>query len=410
VAVRFHRHRQHKFGNQDYRQDPFLSLPVNKERGRVSLPDVQPKTKQNLSQKSNKKLARSFTDKMTPKPNLITAWNEGVMGDKEFIVSCKGRPFSILTAPQFPTPNVTYVDYSLVHELNLRLSDMQCRKLSFCGQKLRILGQISTTVQCIANGATAGNLQFKAHVVEDLKKHFDTHSIAGVKLSNKLLGSSAQISNENSTEPTDVSSSESPVSDVESKKKKKRKKLLKTTMATRSSDETQSTSEEESDDEMTYGEKLVAMLNAQSAIPIEERTINPRHQAIIDSLGLNSNQPQISSSNLAPDEYNDTYTNVSTVLTGSAAKPGLPKTESTKYKKHPKKQAAQVQHGADKCTMMCEACDDVSTIPEDCGYNPRIVPEDFEPCSLQCPGRWCPCFKRWREWASLPEGGGRRKR
>ena len=92
------------------------------------------------------------------------------MGDREFVVCCKGRPFSILTAPQFPTPIVTYVDYDLIHSLNIRMSDLQCNQLSYEGQNLRILGKISTSIQSFPDGVSSGNIQFKANVVDDLKK------------------------------------------------------------------------------------------------------------------------------------------------------------------------------------------------------------------------------------------------
>ena len=105
-----------------------------------------------------------------------TAYNLGRCGDKEFIVACKGRPYSILTAANFPIPPVTYVDYNLIRDLNLRMSDLQCTKLFYGGQKLRILGKISTTVQCIVDGSPMGHMHFKAHVVEDLKSRFDTHT------------------------------------------------------------------------------------------------------------------------------------------------------------------------------------------------------------------------------------------
>ena len=52
---------------------------------------------------------------------------------------------------------------------------------------MRILGQISTTVQCIIDGSPLGNIQMKCHVVEDLKKHFNTHGIAGEKIRKKLF-------------------------------------------------------------------------------------------------------------------------------------------------------------------------------------------------------------------------------
>ena len=101
----------------------------------------------------------------TSKPNIITMSNEGKFGDREFVVSCKGRPFAILTAPQFPTPAFTMVDLNLMRDLNLRMTDMQCSKLLYGGQKLRILGKVSTSVQCIVNGMPAGNMHLKAHVM-----------------------------------------------------------------------------------------------------------------------------------------------------------------------------------------------------------------------------------------------------
>ena len=82
-----------------------------------------------------------------PKPNQITASNIGHNGDLEFVVACKGRPFTILTSPQLPTPPINYVDYGLINDLGLRMTDLQCRKLFFSGEKLRILGKVSTSVQ-----------------------------------------------------------------------------------------------------------------------------------------------------------------------------------------------------------------------------------------------------------------------
>ena len=115
-------------------------------------------------------------------PNQITPYNLGMNGEKEFVVACKGRPFSILISPLLPFPTVTYLDYDLVRDLKLRMSSLQCRKLFYSGEKLRILGQFSRTVQCIIDGSPLGNIQMKCHVVEDLKKHFNTHGIAGEKL------------------------------------------------------------------------------------------------------------------------------------------------------------------------------------------------------------------------------------
>ena len=101
----------------------------------------------------------------------------------EFVVACKGRPFSILTAPSFTTPTTTLIDFNLVRDLKLNMTDLQCAKIQYGGHKMRILGKISTSVQCIKDGSQAGNLHLKATVVQDLYQTFDTHSIAGTKLS-----------------------------------------------------------------------------------------------------------------------------------------------------------------------------------------------------------------------------------
>ena len=113
----------------------------------------------------------------------VTTCQDSHGGDKEFVVACKNRPFTILVSPNFPTPEVNFIDHKLVSELKLKMTDLQCRKLHFGSQKLRVLGKVSTSVQCITNGLVAGNLHFKASVVENLYEHFDSHGIAGHKLS-----------------------------------------------------------------------------------------------------------------------------------------------------------------------------------------------------------------------------------
>ena len=132
----------------------------------------------------------------------VTLSNDGSQGDREFVFACKGRPFVVLTAPNFPTPATTLMDYTLVRDLNLRMSDLQCSKFNYGGQKLRILGKISTSVQCITSGAVSGNLHLKALVIQDLYQSFDVHAIAGDKLSSKLIGSPFALSPETETEPT----------------------------------------------------------------------------------------------------------------------------------------------------------------------------------------------------------------
>ena len=102
--------------------------------------------------------------------------------------SYKGRPFVALVSTHLPTPNSTYIDHLLCAELGLRLSDIQCKKMSFAGQKLRLLGKISCTVQCVLDGNIFGSYQLKANVIENLYQHFDSHCIAGKKMNSFLNG------------------------------------------------------------------------------------------------------------------------------------------------------------------------------------------------------------------------------
>jgi len=160
-------------------------------------------------------------------PRHVTHCQDGFHGEQEFVVACKGRPFTILTSSNLPNPAITLVDHKLVTELKLRMSDLQCSKLNYGGKKLRILGKISTSVQCIMGGTVSGNMHIKASVVENLNDHFDVHSIAGNKLSKLLVSPPNCVASDmatNSPEPTTPTT-----------KKKKRKTLNPTVMSPSSS-------------------------------------------------------------------------------------------------------------------------------------------------------------------------------
>lgn len=116
----------------------------------------------------------------------ITSYNQGLLGDREYIFAVKGRPFAILSSPGNNTPDFNLIDWALVRDLNLKMSDLQCTKFYFSGHKMRILGKISTTVQCIQDGRIFGNFHIKARVVEDLYTKMDTHGVAGNKLNEQL--------------------------------------------------------------------------------------------------------------------------------------------------------------------------------------------------------------------------------
>ena len=107
----------------------------------------------------------------------------------EYIFACKGRPFGCLTSPHIPTPTSTLMDYNLVKDLGLKMYDLQYQKFSYCGQKLRILGRVSITVQTIHDGLASGSFHLRANVILDLNKTVDCECVAGVKLSSRLENS-----------------------------------------------------------------------------------------------------------------------------------------------------------------------------------------------------------------------------
>merc|ERR1719192_2188070 len=105
---------------------------------------------------------------------------------REFVFTIKGRPFSMLSTPKLPVPSLSLIDYNLVRELGLKMKELQCSKFSYGGSRFRILGKISQTVQTIKDGVMNGTAHLRAAVVENLTAVFDTHSIAGKKMTELL--------------------------------------------------------------------------------------------------------------------------------------------------------------------------------------------------------------------------------
>ena len=143
--------------------------------------------------------------------NVTMSYNYG-NHDVEYVFSYKNRPFSVLVSSNIPTPTSSYIDHKLATELGLKMSDLQCKKISFCGKKLRMLGKVTCTVQCIRNGRSHGNFFMKAAVIENLTDHFDTHCVAGVKMKALLRGEDVCDSAADSDEARTPSKSSEPTS------------------------------------------------------------------------------------------------------------------------------------------------------------------------------------------------------
>ena len=52
-------------------------------------------------------------------------------------------------SPHLPTPSSTLIDYNIVRDLGIKMTDLQYTKFAFAGNKLRILGKVAITVQTI---------------------------------------------------------------------------------------------------------------------------------------------------------------------------------------------------------------------------------------------------------------------
>lgn len=141
---------------------------------------------------------------------FITLCYDNYEDQKEFVFAVKGRPFSMLSSQRLPVPTSSLIDFNLVSDLGLQMSDLQCAKFTYGGRKLRILGKITQTVQTITNGVISGTMHLKASVVEGLRDAIDSHSIAGKKMSELL----AKKINLRSSSPGSLSSSPARPSSV----------------------------------------------------------------------------------------------------------------------------------------------------------------------------------------------------
>ena len=121
----------------------------------------------------------------------LTVSHEYHDADTEFVFSYRGQPFAT-TISSFCQSPTTLIDFSLVRDLKMKMTDLKCQRFSFGGQKtMRILGKVSTYVQYVKDGTPMGQCQFTATVVRGLTQSLDVDSIAGAKLVSKLTGTEA---------------------------------------------------------------------------------------------------------------------------------------------------------------------------------------------------------------------------
>ena len=107
-------------------------------------------------------------------------------GEEQHVFTCRGRPFVALISPQITTLPFTIIDYDFIKSVGLELTDVQCRPFRYDGHKMRILGQVSTTIQCVQDGMITKDFRFEALVASDLYGLLDSHCVIVDKMKERI--------------------------------------------------------------------------------------------------------------------------------------------------------------------------------------------------------------------------------
>ena len=255
--------------------------------------------------------------------------------DEEFVLSYKGRPFSVLASDELPTASSSYIDHLLVRELDIKMTDLQCKKMSFSGVKMRMLGKISVTVQCIRDGRTCGTFHLKASVIENLNQRFDTHCVAGKNTATLLRGG--------------ICTSSGTLSETSSPSRSRRSATPSPARSDRS-----------------------------ESPPASTRSVSP------------PTTPIRTLPRFPPKGTPDVITEYPRTPTKSP--PGFPAKPQFARPDSPPK--PRVRHGQFFCSW--EQCVPIQPdCPAECGFSPQMgLPPGYQPCAPDCVGGYCPCLRR----------------
>ena len=135
-----------------------------------------------------------------------TTYSYGDAGE-EYVFTCQGHPFAVLDSKILPNWDDSLIDYDFVRKVGLKLTSIQCMRVTFGGHTLRIMGRIRATVQCVQNGRSLGEFKIDAKAATDIVRRFDTYMIAGRKMKKKLAAHRVDTTGEeeSTSSPTKVS-------------------------------------------------------------------------------------------------------------------------------------------------------------------------------------------------------------
>ena len=318
--------------------------------------------------------------------------------DKEFVFCCKGRPFPALVSPHLPTPTASLLDYSLVRDLGLQMHDLQCQKFTFAGFKMRILGKIATTVQCIHEGVSSGTFHIKANVVLDLAKNLDTECVAGVKMAAQLKG--------DVTPSTPVRAAPSPAPSVPAAQSPRTPPPRAPHRSPRSPPRS------------PPGFPARPQYAASPGVSIPQpRPTVPVFSVSDDGCELSPRTANVRA--LTTAFYNaDLKPNIKmeTLALKKADPDGdlVEDNDGNKTYNFTNRVVYQYGHGREKCTrtkcysLLQQA---LAKFPNNCGFNKQwLLPEKFYPCGEYCSGGFCSCLRRYNNKTNNISREGKKKK
>ena len=328
--------------------------------------------------------------------------------ENEYVFVCKGRPFAVLVSPLLPTPTSNLLDYDLVRSLGLKLTDLQCRKFIFAGRKLRILGRVSTAVQCVQNGKVSGTFHIKGLVVSDLYTLLDTHCVASARMKQQIAASETLVIPDDddvvapSTPPRAATPSPSTTSTPSVPAWSPRTPPgFPPTPQYCSSPGISESGSSVAEDVLVPSKCLLSQDGPH--LPADEVAANlhvPPYDANIYLMDVVFNKADLQTS-VAKEKQ--------AIISGSAGPGGKEDTKADTFTFTTKAgYTYKTGHGRNKCTRArCELqrhvpIDKVDRkLPNNCGLHEQwSLPDDFWYCGLECRGGFCDCLRQWER------GGG----
>ena len=318
---------------------------------------------------------------------MKTNFNEPTMSynygneDREFIFCVKGRPFPCLVSPHIPTPTASLLDYNLVRELGLKMVDLQCQKFSFAGFKMRILGKISMTVQCIHDGVSSGTFHIKANVVLDLAKNLDTECVAGSKMAAQLRG---DVSSAPST-PARAAPSPTPSVPAAQSPRTPPPRAPRSPPRSPPGFPARPQHAASSVDSIPQPRPSISVFSVSS----DGRELSPR------TANCRALTAAFKDADLKPNIKMETFALKKADPDGDL----VDDDNGNKNYKLTNRLVYQFGHGREKCSrtkcygLLQRA---LNNFPNNCGFNKQwLLPEKFEPCGDYCSGGFCLCLNRY---------------